>query len=453
MVMSIPSPSLPTPLHYSSAPILSVSELNFSVKRALDSAFANVNVVGEIANFSRPMSGHIYFTVKDSQSELRCVLFKTRQITDYIHLLKDGVAVELTGNITLYTQRGQYQMIVTSVRLQGEGLLKKQFVALKTRLEAQGLFNTEHKKPLPAYPRNIAVISAPNAAGLQDFLTILNTRYPACQVTIFPSAVQGAQAAAHLIAALQQASQHPNIDVIIFCRGGGALEDMWCFNDEMLAHAIFQCHVPIISAIGHERDFTICDYCADVRAATPTNAAMLVAPDIRDMMQQYQHLHTRLDDLVQHQVNRKRLAWHTLSQRIQHPLMRIQQHQSLVARLTQQLDRCIERNIHQASQALYAPQHRLQPALLKHYHQRAHFHFVRTHERITPTLMQLLQHAHSQWHSSNAQLASLHPTLVLKRGYAVVKSRDQLINSCTQLHKGTPLTISLHDGSADAVVS
>lgn len=435
------------------SPTLTVSELNFSVKRALDTAFSNINVAGEIANFSRPMSGHIYFTLKDSNSELRCVLFKTRQMTDYITLLKDGVAVELTGNITLYTQRGQYQMIATSVRLQGEGLLKKQFLALKARLESQGLFAIEHKKNLPLYPKTIGVISAPSAAGLQDFLTILKTRYPVCQVLIFPAPVQGAQAAAHLIEALQQADQYPGIDTIIFCRGGGSLEDMWCFNDEGLAQAIFQCKTPIISAIGHERDFSICDYCADVRAATPTNAAMLVAPDIRDTAQQFSHMRTRVSDLVKHVLYNKKQLFLKVSTRIQHPLTRIQKDQALVERLTQQLIRQFEKVTHRAQRDLHASFHRLQPALLQHYHQRAHFQLLRTQERLLPAAIYLVHQSQSRWQTVHAQLASLNPTLVLKRGYAVIKSKNQWVTSKSQLKSGDRLTLCLHDGSVDATIS
>jgi len=442
----------PTELTPPSSPALTVSELNFSVKRALDSAFSNVCVTGEIANFSRPMSGHIYFTLKDSLSELRCVLFKTRQMTDYIHLLKDGVAIELTGNITLYTQRGQYQMIATSVRLQGEGLLKKQFLALKERLETQGLFAQEHKKNLPLYPKVIGVISAPGAAGLQDFLTILKTRYPACQVLIFPAPVQGAQAATYLVDKLRQAEQYHHIDVIVFCRGGGSLEDMWCFNDETLAHAIFHCQKPIVSAIGHERDFTICDYCADVRAATPTNAAMLVAPDIRDTLQQFLHVRTRLTDLAKHVLHSKQRQLHAISIRIQHPLTRIQKDRALVENLTQKLTRQLEKIIHRTQNDFQASRHRLQASLLQHYHQRASFQFLRIQERLSPAASYYIRQSQSRWQMTQTQLASLNPSLVLKRGYAVIKSKNQLITSKSQLQSGDLLRLCLHDGSADAII-
>ena len=303
---------------------LSVTQLNQAVKQSLEIHFKRVTVSGEIANFSRPLSGHMYFTLKDAFSELRCVLFRTHQNIDYIELLKDGVAVEVIGQITLYAQRGQYQMIASSLRLQGEGLLKQQFQALKVRLESLGLFDPSHKRLLPKYPRNIGIISSPSAAGLEDFLTILKTRYPVCHVRLFASPVQGNHATKPLIHALRQAQTDPSIDVIVFCRGGGSMEDMWCFNDEHLANAIYQCTIPIVSAIGHEKDVTICDLCADVRAATPTNAAMIIAPDIKDLSDQLLYVTDQLTSRIRNILQSKQLLYSQTRTQICHPKVKIQ---------------------------------------------------------------------------------------------------------------------------------
>ena len=298
---------------------VSVSKLNQMVKNTLEINFDKISVVGEIANYARPLSGHIYFTLKDSTCQLRCVLFRTQQVHDYIHLLKDGLAVELSGQITLYCQNGQYQMIVSSLKLQGDGLLKQQFLALKSRLESQGLFDSSHKKIPPLFPTTIGIISSPSAAGLQDFITTLRKRYPICRVRLFSSPVQGAHAAESLILALQYAQKDPDVDVIVFCRGGGSIEDLWCFNSEPLANAIYQCHKPIISAIGHEKDFTICDLTADLRAATPTSAAMLIAPDINDLKEKADSLKKQIHTLTANLIARKNLALYQLSSKICHP--------------------------------------------------------------------------------------------------------------------------------------
>ncbi len=431
---------------------LTVTQLNNVVKRSLEQCFDKISVIGEIANYSRPMSGHIYFTLKDSTCELRCVLFRMRQLTDYIRLLKDGVAVELTGQITLYAQKGHYQMIVESLRLQGEGLLKQQFLALKNRLQEQGLFEESIKKPLPKYPQMIGVISSPTAAGLTDFITILGKRYPACHVRLFSSPVQGAHAAECLMQALRHAQSDPEVDVIVFCRGGGSLEDMWCFNDEQLAQAIFQCTKPVVSAIGHEKDITICDLCADVRAATPTNAAMLVASDLNDLSQTICQYTARLTTLIQHTIQTKQLHLSKLQSRICHPHTRIVNSLHKLADYTERLSLLVNQRYRQSCHLHQQLASRLNESILRHRTEHAKLLVQNCQQRLQKAMSHHMLQQRLSLRSLCHQIDALNPETVLKRGYGITKRSNQIIHSVTQVQPNDHITITLQDGSFTASV-
>lgn len=431
---------------------LTVTQLNNAVKRSLEQCFDKISVTGEIANYSRPMSGHVYFTLKDSTCELRCVLFRMRQVSDYVRLLKDGVAVELTGQITLYAQKGQYQMIVESLRLQGEGLLKQQFLALKNRLQQQGLFEESIKKTLPKYPRMIGVISSPTAAGLTDFITILKKRYPACHIRLFSSPVQGVHAAECLIQALHHAQNDREVDVIVFCRGGGSLEDMWCFNDEQLAKAIFQCPTPIVSAIGHEKDVTICDLCADVRAATPTNAAMLVASDLNDLSQTICQYTAQLTTLMQHTLQTKQLLLSRLQSRICHPRTRIANSLHKLADYTERLHLLIsQRHRHSCHQHQQLAS-RVYGSILRHRTEHAHLLVQNLQQRLHKSMTSYMLQQRLSLRSMSNQMDALNPETVLKRGYGIAKRSGQIIHSISQIRPHDQITITLHDGSLTASV-
>ena len=431
---------------------LTVGQLNQLVKQSLESAFDKITVTGEIANFSRPMSGHIYFTLKDASGELRCVLFRMRQLSDYMHLLKDGVAVELTGQVTLYAQRGQYQMIVSSLRLAGEGLLKQQFLALKKRLEADGLFDMSIKKNLPKYPRVIGVISSPSAAGLGDFLTILSARYPVCEVRLFTAPVQGEHAPEQLIRSLRNADTDHSVDVIVFCRGGGSLEDMWCFNNEALAHAIYGCSTPVMSAIGHEKDVTICDLCADVRAATPTNAAMLIVPDRQELTQHLDQNLARLFVSMRHSLQTKQLVFNRIHGRICHPRIRIQQGLINLSRITRQLLIAMLQQ-HRSTYAQYRLlTERCSPALLNGYFHTARRELDGTYRRLINAIRHIIARHHQQVHHLSGQISAFNPNHVLSRGYGLTKYQQQVISSVHQLTQGAEIEIILSDGVLNAVV-
>lgn len=258
---------------------VSVSELTQAVQRQLEESpdLQGVTVLGEVSNLTRHRSGHVYFTLKDSDAQLSAVLF--RQSAARSSTFATGDLVEATGSVRVYAPRGQYQLVATRVQPAGQGALHQQFLHLKAKLEAAGLFDARHKKPLPPYPECIAVVTSPTGAVWHDITQTLARRYRSAVVHLVPAPVQGSGAAPKIEAALGRAAGISGVEAIILARGGGSIEDLWPFNDEHLAHAVFQCPVPVVSAVGHETDFTLVDFVADLRAPTPTAAAELVAPN------------------------------------------------------------------------------------------------------------------------------------------------------------------------------
>ena len=257
---------------------ISVSELNRTVRRLLEDDIARIWVEGEISNLARPASGHVYFSLKDEKAQVRCAWFRQRQRGPTIHL-KNGDQMLVFGKVSLYEPRGDYQIIVEQVENAGEGELRRRFEALKNKLADEGLFDTERKQPLPALPGRIGVVTSPSGAAIRDILTVLRRRFPAIPVLVYPTAVQGDAAAGEIASAIDTAVRRAECDLLIVGRGGGSLEDLWPFNEEVVARAIAACPIPVISAVGHEVDVTIADFVADVRAPTPSGAAEIAVPD------------------------------------------------------------------------------------------------------------------------------------------------------------------------------
>ncbi len=266
--------------------LLTVSDLTYRIKEVLEyePELQDVTVQGEISNCTLHGSGHAYFTLKDEDAQLSCVMFKRYAETCSRSIFKHGTRVVAEGSVTVYPQRGNYQLMVTGLRADGEGDLYREFLRRKEKLLAEGLFDPARKKPLPPYPRTIGVITSPTGAVIQDILRTLQRRFPCADVLLAPSLVQGDAAPASVVLALEGLVRRDGVDLVIIARGGGSTEDLWCFNDENLARAVFACPLPVVSAIGHETDFTILDFVADVRAATPTAAAELAAPDRLDLL-------------------------------------------------------------------------------------------------------------------------------------------------------------------------
>jgi exodeoxyribonuclease VII large subunit len=304
--------------------VYSVSRLNREVRVLLERGLGSLWLEGEISNFSRPSSGHWYFSLKDAAAQVRCAMFRQRNMLCSF-TARDGQKVLVRARVGLYEPRGEYQLIVDHMEDAGLGALKRQFEELSARLSAEGLFALERKRPLPALPKRIGVITSPTGAAIRDILHVLARRFPAVGVLIYPVAVQGAQAAGEIIAALRLAGRRAECDVLILARGGGSLEDLWAFNDEALARTIVASPIPVISGIGHEIDFTIADFAADVRAPTPSAAAELVVPDADEWLAAFVRLGTQLRRGMLRRLDerRERLDWLTARAALVSPSARL----------------------------------------------------------------------------------------------------------------------------------
>ena len=318
--------------------VYSVSELNREVRTLLESGIGHLWVQGELSNLSRPSSGHWYFTLKDHGAQLRCAMFRTRNVLSRL-TPRDGQQLVARGRVSLYEPRGEYQLLVDHLEDAGVGALQRSFEELKARLAAEGLFAVERKRALPVTPRSIGVITSPTGAAIRDILQILGRRFPCARILLHPVPVQGQAAAPTIVAALETAAARAECEVLILARGGGSLEDLWAFNDERVARAIFRSRIPVITGIGHEIDFTIADFVADVRAPTPSGAAELVAPDARAWLHRLAQLDHRLGTAMRRAVTLERNRLAGLTHRLQqaHPGARLQQHSQRLDELDQRL--------------------------------------------------------------------------------------------------------------------
>lgn len=314
------------------------SRLNLEARTLLEGRFGLLWIEGELSNLARPSSGHIYFSLKDAGAQVRCAMFRGRnRLLDFRPA--DGQQVLIRARPSLYEGRGEFQLIVERMEQAGSGALQRAFEALKRRLDAEGLFAETLKRPLPAMPKRIGVITSPTGAALHDILHVLARRFPAIPVLVYPASVQGAQAPDELVAALGRAGRRGDCDVLIIARGGGSLEDLQAFNDERIARAIRACPVPVVSGVGHEIDFTICDFVADRRAPTPSAAAELVVPDAADWMRNLRGLLARSSAALGDRLERRgeRVAWLAGRLRLQHPEVRLRQRAQRVDELEHRL--------------------------------------------------------------------------------------------------------------------
>ena len=320
--------------------IYSVSRLNRAARELLESGFPRLWVEGEISNLSRPASGHLYFSLKDAQAQVSCALFRNRALQLGFRP-ENGTQVLVQAQVSLYEPRGNYQLIVNYMEEAGDGALRRAFEQLKQRLHNEGLFDEKHKQPLPPFTRCIGVITSPSGAAIRDVLTVLRRRFPAIPVIVYPVQVQGEAAAQQIVAALRMAQQRNECDVLLLTRGGGSLEDLWPFNEEAVARAVFDCTIPVVSAVGHQIDVVISDFVADQRAATPSAAAELLSPDQQEVSVRIRQLEYRLHTQLQQRLQRaaERLAWLTRRVKHAHPGRRLQQQAQRLDELEQRLRR------------------------------------------------------------------------------------------------------------------
>ena len=319
-----------------SQPIYSISELNSKARLLLENNLGSVWIMGELSNLAMPSSGHLYFTLKDSEAQVRCAFFRANRAR-MAFAPENGQQVLARANVSLYEARGDYQLIITEMQLAGSGALQVAFEKLKHKLQAEGLFDSARKKSIPQFPRAIGVITSPTGAAIHDILKVLRYRNPSIPVIIYPTAVQGADAKTQIVHAIELANQRDECDVIILARGGGSLEDLWSFNEEIVAHAIAASHIPIVSGVGHEVDVTIADFVADFRAPTPSAAAETVSTDQSDIRQKLAYFSTYLNRHMQYLLQTYQHHLAQLKTRLRHPGDRLREQAQRLDRLEQQL--------------------------------------------------------------------------------------------------------------------
>ncbi|CTS34332.1 exodeoxyribonuclease VII large subunit [Escherichia coli] len=428
--------------------IFTVSRLNQTVRLLLEHEMGQVWISGEISNFTQPASGHWYFTLKDDTAQVRCAMFRNsnRRVT---FRPQHGQQVLVRANITLYEPRGDYQIIVESMQPAGEGLLQQKYEQLKAKLQAEGLFDLQYKKSLPSPAHCVGVITSKTGAALHDILHVLKRRDPSLPVIIYPTAVQGDDAPGQIVRAIELANKRNECDVLIVGRGGGSLEDLWSFNDERVARAIFASRIPVVSAVGHETDVTIADFVADLRAPTPSAAAEMVSRNQQELLRQIQSVQQRLgmamDYFLANRTRRLTLLHHRLQQ--QHPQLRLARQQTALERLQQRMNLAIDSQIKRTNKR--------QVRLLQRLNQqnpqpRIH----RVQSRIQHLEHRLAEHVHSRlsamrerFGNAVTHLEAVSPLSTLARGYSVTTVTDgKVLKKVKQVKTGDVMTTRLEDG-------
>ena len=434
----------------SDQPVLTVSELNREVRLLIERGFPLIWVEGELSNVSRPSSGHLYFTLKDRDAQVRCAMFRNRN-----QLLRfrpaDGQQVRVRARVSLYEPRGDYQLIAEHMEEAGDGALQRAFDELKRRLAAEGLFDEARKRPLPRFPHRVGVITSPTGAAIRDILSVLGRRFPSLPVLVYPVPVQGEAAAPQIAAALARASARRDCDVLILARGGGSLEDLWAFNEEVVARAIRDCGIPVISGVGHEVDVTIADFAADLRAATPSAAAELVSRSAEDLVQGFARQAERLQRLMEQRLQRQTLELTHLSRRLEqrHPTQALRQQAQRLDELEQRLRRAQQRNQERAAERLARAGlqlRRLSPA------RRVERHADRLAaltQRLQAGMMHGLERHDGRLVTLARTLHTVSPLATLERGYAIVQPADGqgVIRHVAGLAPGQQVRTRLADGS------
>ena len=477
----------------STSNIFTVTQLNYSVRHLLEMELGQVWLIGEISNFSQPVSGHWYLSLKDENAQVRCAMFKMKNLRVNFRP-QNGMQVLVRASVSLYEPRGDYQLIIESMQMAGDGLLQQQFEALKMKLAVQGFFAQEHKKPIPKFVKQVGIITSPSGAALQDILHILNRRDPSLQIVIYPTLVQGKEATQDIIDTIKLANQRKECDVLIVGRGGGSLEDLWCFNEEAVAYAIYQSELPIISAVGHETDVTIADFVADLRAPTPSAAAELVSRDQQEMVRQlqhhlntvnlafdrlwveklsrFQHLNLRLNAqspakqlellhfkltqifdrlqgrLVQSvKLKEQRMAQFFLRVQAKHPSRQLEMQKLNLKQQETQLYKQIELLFHIKIQQFSLVKQRLNNSALPHKISRQNQHLQQFSQRLTYAIEKQLTKQQQGFHALCTKLDGLSPLKILGRGYSITQNDQQhVIINTKQIAKGDRITTQLADG-------
>ena len=438
--------------------ILSVSQLNRSAKQLLEGQFPMIWVEGEISNFAAPSSGHWYFTLKDNGAQVRCAMFKSRN-NRLRFQPESGQQVMVRAKLSLFEARGDYQLIAEHMELSGDGALARAYEQLKNRLQAEGLFDPQYKQALPTLPRHIAVISSATGAAIRDIITVLGRRFPAIPVSILPVAVQGQGASAEIAHAIATANQlvsdgHYDFDVIVAGRGGGSAEDLWAFNEEIVARAIYESELPIISAVGHEIDFSIADFVADARAATPSAAAEMISPDSRKWMESFAAYERQLSRQIRETTGKLQQQLEWSRSRLRHPGSRLQEHSQRLDELEMRLLKAWNNRRQHLGSA--------QGLMSARLHQQNPLHAIRElkqkvangYRQLEQGLSHQMEQRRQQLRSAAQLLDTVSPLATLARGYSITRdSQGQLIRSVDGIQPGATLVTRLAQGQLTSTVN
>lgn len=435
--------------------IYSISRLNSEVRSVLDNSFPLLWVNGEISNLTAPKSGHLYLTLKDQHSQVRCALFRNkRQLLRFKPASGDQVLVR--ARIGFYEPRGDFQLIIEHMEPLGDGAAQQAFEALKKKLQAEGLFDTERKKPLPRFPHRIGIITSPSGAAVQDILKVLKRRAPNIPVIIYPSQVQGDTASQELIKALKLAEERAECDILLLTRGGGSSEDLYAFNDEKLARTVAELNLPVVSAVGHEIDFTITDFVADRRAPTPSAAAELISPDRVELDNKIETLQKRLNLRLNNVLSRCQQNLSVLDSRLkrQDPILRLQQQQQRVDELDQRMARIIRGRLLAEDRHVHSLNQRLDARSPKTLVENAGEKLRQIRGRLGQTWHHSLQQRHQRLSSLARELNAVSPLSTLDRGYAIISKPDtqEVVRESSSLKAGDRIEARLHQGHLVATV-
>lgn len=431
-------------------PVLTVSELNRMARRVLEGQLPLLWVEGEVSNFTRAASGHWYFSLKDAQAQVRCVMFRGRnQFADFTPA--NGDHVEIRALPSLYEARGEFQLGAEAIRRAGAGRLYEAFLRLKARLAAEGLFDAARKRALPRFPRCLGVVTSPQAAALHDVLTALRRRMPGLPVIVYPTPVQGATAGAQIAAAIRAAGARAECDVLLVCRGGGALEDLWAFNDEGLARAIVASPIPVVSGVGHETDFTLADFAADLRAPTPTAAAELACPSRDERLQQLTHLARVMTHRIARRQQGEMQRVDYLARSLIHPAEQLRQRRRELDHLGARLQQAANSRLGRETLRYASLARRL--VTPRHHVRRAQQQLATLETRVPRALTAALVHKQLTLARLASSLAHLNPEGVLARGYSIVQTESgAVVQDAGALEVGERLAIRFHRGRASVDV-
>ena len=432
---------------------LSVSELNHQARHLLESSFMQVWVEGELSSLSRPSSGHWYFSLKDRKCQVRCAMF--RGFNQRIRTIpKEGDQIRIRGKVTLYENRGDFQIIVEHLEPAGLGELQQAFEELKRKLQAEGLFDAARKRPLPTTPRHIGVVTSPTGAAIHDILTVLARRCPAIPVTLYPTAVQGKAATADIVQAIERAQAHGVADVLIVGRGGGSLEDLWCFNEEAVVRALASCTIPTVSAVGHEVDVTIADFVADLRAPTPSAAAEKISPDQLDWLRQINERELRLGNAARRALKRLTTELEHLGARLRDPRRQLQEK----AQRMDDLELRLTQTMSQRLQQMRVRREHLEQRLTTHSPRRrlldSQEALTRVSEHLGTAMSLQLARREEQLQHVAQTLNVVSPLATLGRGYAIVRDADgNIVRDAGRLSPGDRISARTARGEISADVT